>query len=86
VPQQEVQQICALVRELGLATFLDGARLWNASAASGIPVGELATPFDLVAAAFSKGLGAPGGSLLAGTKSLVAAARRHRPRMGGAMR
>jgi threonine aldolase len=86
VPQEEVQQICALARELGLATFLDGARLWNASVASGIPLGELATPFDLVAVAFSKGLGAPGGSLLAGSKSLIEAARRHRHRMGGAMR
>lgn len=75
-----------MARELGLATFLDGARLWNASAASGLPVNELAAPFDLVAVAFSKGLGAPGGSLLAGSKSLIAAAVRHRQRLGGAMR
>jgi threonine aldolase len=46
----------------------------------------LADPFDLVAVAFSKGLGAPGGSLLAGSKDLIAAADRHRRRMGGAMR
>jgi threonine aldolase len=86
VPQQDVEAICATARELGLATFLDGARLWNASAASGRPVGELAAPFELVAVAFSKGLGAPGGSLLAGSKALIAAAHRHRLRMGGAMR
>jgi threonine aldolase len=86
VPQAEVLRICALAHELGLATFLDGARLWNASAASGLPVGELAAPFDLVAVAFSKGLGAPGGSLLAGSKASIAAAQRHRHRMGGAMR
>jgi threonine aldolase len=86
VPQEEVQQICTLARELGLATFLDGARLWNAGVASAISVGELAAPFDMVSVAFSKGLGAPGGSLLAGSKSLVAAARRHRQRMGGSMR
>jgi threonine aldolase len=86
VPQQEVEAICATARELGLATFLDGARLWNASAATGVPVGDLAAPFDLVAVAFSKGLGAPGGSLLAGSKPLIAAAHRHRQRMGGAMR
>ncbi len=86
VPQPEVLRICAVARELGLATFLDGARLWNASAASGLPLHELAAPFDLVAVAFSKGLGAPGGSLLAGTKALIAAADRHRRRMGGAMR
>jgi threonine aldolase len=86
VPQAEVLRICAVARELGLAAFLDGARLWNASAASGLPLHELAAPFDLVAVAFSKGLGAPGGSLLAGSKALIAAADRHRRRMGGAMR
>lgn len=86
VPQSEVLAICAAARELGLATFLDGARLWNASAASGLSVSELAAPFDLVAAAFSKGLGAPGGSLLAGRKDLIASAARHRLRLGGAMR
>jgi threonine aldolase len=86
VPQAEVLGICAVARELGLATFLDGARLWNASAASGLSLHELAAPFELVAVAFSKGLGAPGGSLLAGPKDLIAAADRHRRRMGGAMR
>jgi threonine aldolase len=86
VPQHEVRRICQTARELGLATFLDGARLWNASAASGMPLGDLAEPFDLVAVAFSKGLGAPGGSLLAGSRSLITAADRHRRRLGGAMR
>src|SRR5260221_5714800 len=86
VPQADLQRICAVARELGLATFLDGARLWNASAASGLPMSELAAPFDLVAVAFSKGLGAPGGSLLAGSKALIAAAVRHRQRLGGASR
>jgi threonine aldolase len=86
VPQDEARRICAAARELGLATFLDGARLWNASVASGLPLHELAAPFDLVAVAFSKGLGAPGGSLLAGTKETIAVADRHRRRMGGAMR
>ncbi len=86
VPQPEVLRICAVARELGLSTFLDGARLWNASAASGLPMSELAAPFDLVAVSFSKGLGAPGGSLLAGSKALIAAASRHRHRLGGAMR
>ena len=86
VPQALVLDICSVARELGLATFLDGARLWNASAASGIALDTLAAPFELVAVAFSKGLGAPGGSLLAGSKALIAAADRHRRRMGGAMR
>jgi len=86
VPQHEVVRICTVARELGLTTFLDGARLWNASAASGVALDTLAAPFDLVAVAFSKGLGAPGGSLLAGSKDLIAVADRHRRRMGGAMR
>ena len=86
VPQDEVLRICAVARELGLATFLDGARLWNASVASGVALDTLSAPFDMVAVAFSKGLGAPGGSLLAGSKALIAAAHRHRLRMGGAMR
>jgi threonine aldolase len=86
VPQAEVMRIAAVARELGMASFLDGARLWNASAASGLPLHELAAPFDLVAVAFSKGLGAPGGSLLAGPKALIDIADRHRRRLGGAMR
>ena len=86
VPQGLVLEVCAVARELGLATFLDGARLWNASVASGVALDALAAPFDLVAVAFSKGLGAPGGSLLAGSKALIAAADRHRRRLGGAMR
>jgi threonine aldolase len=86
VPQAEVSRICAAARELGMTTFLDGARLWNASVARGIALHELAAPFDLVAVAFSKGLGAPGGSLLAGSQALIASAHRHRHRMGGAMR
>ena len=86
LPQPLVRQLCAVARERGLACFLDGARLWNAHVAGGLPLHELAAPFDLVAVAFSKGLGAPGGSLLAGSKDLIAAADRQRRRMGGAMR
>lgn len=85
-PQEEVQRICALARVRGLASFLDGARLWNAAVASGRSEADLAAPFDLVAVAFSKGLGAPGGSLLAGRRDLIAAANRHRRMLGGAMR
>ena len=85
-PQAEAERICAVARGLGIATFLDGARLWNASVASGRPVAELARPFDLVAVSLSKGLGAPGGSLLAGPRELIARARRQRRMLGGAMR
>ena len=85
-PQDEAQRICERARELGMASFLDGARLWNAAVASGRSEAELAAPFDLVAVAFSKGLGAPGGSLLAGSRALVQTADRHRRMLGGAMR
>jgi threonine aldolase len=86
VPQDEVQRICAMARERGIGSYLDGARLWNASIASGRPEAELAAPFDLVGVSFSKGLGAPGGSLLSGSKVLIASANRHRRMLGGAMR
>jgi threonine aldolase len=85
-PQDEVVRICALAREWGLASFLDGARLWNAAVASGRSEAELVAPFDLVSVAFSKGLGAPGGSLLAGPRDLIQRANRQRRRLGGAMR
>ena len=85
-PQRDAEAICALARERGIATFLDGARVWNAAVASGRSEAELAEPFDLVAVSFSKGLGAPGGSLLAGSRDLIAAATRQRRMLGGAMR
>ena len=86
VPQPLVVALCAAAKARGLATFLDGARLWNAHVASGVALHEMAAPFDLVSVAFSKGLGAPGGSVLAGRRELIASADRHRRRLGGAMR
>ena len=86
LPQPLVVQLCAAAKARGLARFLDGARLWNAHVASGVSLQELAAPFDLISVAFSKGLGAPGGSMLAGPRDLIVAADRHRRRMGGAMR
>jgi threonine aldolase len=65
---------------------MDGARLWNVASATGLSPAALAAPFDLVMVAFSKGLGAPGGSMLAGTKETIAAAVRYRRMLGGAMR
>jgi threonine aldolase len=85
-PQDEAARICAAARERGIASYLDGARLWNAAAAAGRTPAELAAPFDLAGVALSKGLGAPGGSLLAGTKALIGRATRYRRMMGGAMR
>ncbi len=78
--------IAAAARDHDVASFLDGARLWNAAVALGVDVGELAGPFDVVNVAFSKGLGAPGGSMLAGSRAFVAAATRYRRMAGGAMR
>ena len=85
-PQPAVVEVCALARAMGLATYLDGARLWNVAVATGIAVDELAAPFDLAMVSMSKGLGAPGGSLLAGSRDLIAAAVRYRRMLGGAMR
>ena len=85
-PQEEAERICAAAREHGIATYLDGARLWNAAVAADRPAAVLAAPFDLVAVALSKGLGAPGGSLLAGSRALIEQATRHRRMLGGAMR
>src|SRR5213078_3784405 len=85
-PQADAVKVCAAARERGIATYLDGARLWNVAAATGTKLADLAAPFDLVGVALSKGLGAPGGSLLAGSKELVARCVRHRRMLGGAMR
>ena len=85
-PQDEAVRICAAARKLSIASYLDGARLWNVAAATGRPLNDLAAPFDLVGVSLSKGLGAPGGSLLAGSRDTVARAVRHRRMMGGAMR
>lgn len=85
-PQAEAERICALAHARGVAAYLDGARLWNVAAATGTAPADLAAPFDMVMVAFSKGLGAPGGSLLAGTKPMIAEATRHRRLLGGAMR
>ena len=84
--QGEVERICEAARSGSAASFLDGARLWNASIASGVELSALARPFDMVSVALSKGLGAPGGSLLAGTSAMMQRAVRARRMLGGAMR
>ncbi|HEY8624004.1 MAG TPA: GntG family PLP-dependent aldolase, partial [Casimicrobiaceae bacterium] len=85
-PQDEAERICNAARRHGVSSFLDGARLWNAAVASGRSPAELAAPFDLASVALSKGLGAPGGSLLAGSRELIGRAVRYRRMLGGAMR
>jgi threonine aldolase len=85
-PQAEAIAICDTARELELASYLDGARLFNAAAASGHTLAELAAPFDFVSVALSKGLGCPVGSLIAGRYAGIVRARRARRMFGGAMR
>jgi len=85
-PQDEVEQICQWAKRQGLKRHLDGARLWNAAAASGNSERELAAPFDSISVCFSKGLGAPVGSALAGSAEFIYEARRARKLFGGAMR
>ncbi|MCY7315378.1 MAG: low-specificity L-threonine aldolase [Rubrivivax sp.] len=86
LPASYVQEATALARSKGLATHLDGARLFNAAVASSTPVVELARPFDSVSVCFSKGLGAPVGSALVGSSALIARAHRIRKMLGGGMR
>jgi threonine aldolase len=85
-PQDEIVAICRAAKELGIRSYLDGARLFNAAAASGRSPAELAAAFDVVSVALSKGLGCPVGSLIAGSKSDMARAVRARRMLGGAMR
>lgn len=85
-PQADVHAIAATARAHGLALHLDGARLWNAAAATGRSPAELAEPFDTVSVCFSKGLGAPIGSALCGPRDLIREAHRFRKMLGGGMR
>jgi len=85
-PQNEVEAICATARELGIASYLDGARLFNTAVTTGRSLAELAATFDVVSVALSKGLGCPVGSLIAGRASDMVRAVRARRMFGGAMR
>jgi len=85
-PPGLLAEATAAAREAGLALHLDGARLWNAAAALGLPLRQLAAPFDTVSVCLSKGLGAPVGSLVAGTRELVDRLHRIRKMYGGGMR
>lgn len=84
--RQETRRIVATAHGLGLKAHCDGARIWNAAAAAGHSERELAEGFDTVAVCFSKGLGAPVGSALAGSRDDMARARKVRKRLGGGMR
>jgi threonine aldolase len=85
-PLEKIRAISAWAHQHGLLMHLDGARLWNAMVATGIPAATWAQHFDSVSVCFSKGLGAPIGSALAGTREFVTQARRFRKLLGGGMR
>jgi threonine aldolase len=86
LPAAYVTEAAALARSRGLSLHLDGARAWNAAVASGASVAEVCAPFDSVSLCFSKGLGAPVGSVLVGSRELILRAKRARKILGGGMR
>jgi len=86
LPYETVEAVCDWARQAGLGTHLDGARLFNAAVATGIPADRWARHFDTVTVCFSKGLGAPVGSALVGPRDWMAEAVRHRKVLGGGMR
>src|SRR4029077_19688980 len=86
VPLPALAAVAAAARARGVRVHLDGARLWNASVATGIPIATWAQHADTMMMCFSKGLGAPIGSILTGPAPLIRQARRVRKRWGGGMR
>ena len=85
-PLDALRDACAAARELGLALHLDGARLWNAVIATGVPAAVWAEPFDTVSFCLSKGLGAPVGSLVCASRERIREVHRARKLLGGGMR
>jgi len=85
-PLDELRAIASVARDVGIPLHLDGARLWNVTAATGVPMSEYAACADTVMVSFSKGLGAPVGAALAGTSRLVDVAWNARKRLGGGLR
>ena len=84
--QADVKGLVALLEGTGVALHLDGARLWNAHAVTGVPLAEYAQAFDTVSVCLSKGLGAPVGSVLVGSKRVIESARTRRKRAGAGWR
>ena len=85
-PLRTIHEICDGAHHLGLKVHMDGARVFNAAAALGVPVREVVAPADTVMFCLSKALGAPVGSMLAGPADLIAKGRLYRKRLGGGMR
>lgn len=86
LPANYVAEATSFAKSKGLATHLDGARVWNAMVASNASLEQLCAPFDSVSMCFSKGMGAPVGSVLVGSKDLIKRALRWRKVLGGGMR
>jgi len=85
-PLERLDALAAVAHERGLAVHLDGARLWHAVVASGVPMARRARGADTVSFCFSKGLGCPVGSVVCGSRDAMGRARRMRKALGGAMR
>jgi len=85
-PVEALHEAVRAAQDLGMRAHLDGARIFDAEVASGIPAARIAQPFDTVAFCFSKGLGAPVGSVLCGSRDSIERARRLRKMLGGGMR
>jgi threonine aldolase len=86
VPLERIEALARAAHAHGLRVHLDGARLWNAAVASGVSLARWAAPVDTLMMCFSKGLGAPVGSILAGSKETIRSARRFRKMFGGGIR
>jgi len=85
-PLARIEEVAAVARAHGLSLHLDGARLMNAVVATGVPAAAFCAPFDSCWLDFSKGLGAPVGAVLAGSRGFVEEAWRYKQMLGGAMR
>jgi threonine aldolase len=85
-PLETIQEIAEGAHGLGVKVHMDGARVFNASVATGVPVSDIVAPVDTVMFCLSKGLGAPAGSMLAGPAGLIDKGRLYRKRLGGGMR
>jgi threonine aldolase len=86
LPLADLEALRSWATSVGVAVHLDGARIWNAHVATGTPLASYGAQADVLAVCFSKGLGAPVGSMLVGSESVVAEARVWRKRLGGGMR
>ena len=86
LPLDYIQRVAAVAQAHGVALHLDGARIFNAAVALGVPAEQIAAPFEVVNFCFSKGLGAPVGSIVCGSAAFIQEAKRTRRMLGGGMR